>query len=617
MLNRYLGRALCVFGVLLSVIPASLATIQVYLDGNILPLTTPPQVIQDTTLVPMRSVFEALGAQVYWYEPTQTITATKGNTVVLLAIGNTSATVNGTPRQLSVPAMRLHDVTMVPLRFVSETLGNSVTWDEPTQCIYITGNASAMGNPPATGNAVIPEQPEQPVPMFTSDELDRLLGPFALYPDPLLAQILPASTFPDQVAAAADYRRNGYRDIDDQNWDVSVKAVAYYPGPVLYKMADNPYRTTAIGQAYVRQPDDVMYAVQRLRHRARELGYLYSNRYQQCDDIDGRIRIEPVEARYIYVPDYDPQVVYVRRGSVIAYRNQLTIGVWLNRDMDWHTQKVYYHGWKGNGWVSRSRPQVNVVNVTYVNKVYVNKTVVVNVNVTHYDIKKYRNDVRSNDMKHALPVENARQRPIQLPASLFRKEKVSPVHHESKPIVHNEPKPIIHNEPKPIVHNEPKPPVHTDYQPTVHGDTKPPVHGDYQPTVHGDTKPPVHGDSQPTVHGDTKPPVHGGYQPTVHGDTPIHTEPAVHSNPQTEKKPIEQKPVDTPKVNPNGHYTPNGSKSGGDTPVIDTNKNNTKGGNTTGKTSTDSTKTPDKGTSKTEKDKKDDGTREPLVKDSK
>src|SRR5262245_23943922 len=76
--------------------------------------------------------------------------------------------------------------------------------------------------------------------MFSTDELDNLLAPVALYPDAILAQLLIAATFPDQIELAARYvRAKGTRDIDDQPWDVSVKSIAHYP-PVLNMLADRP-----------------------------------------------------------------------------------------------------------------------------------------------------------------------------------------------------------------------------------------------------------------------------------------------------------------------------------------------------------------------------------------
>src|SRR5581483_10253078 len=111
------------------------------------------------------------------------------------------------------------------------------------------------------------DQPSDP--LFTPDQLDNLLAQIALYPDPLLAQVLVAATFPDQIDEAARFVRgdSNPNDIDGQSWDVSVKAVAHYP-TVLNMMADQIDWTTSLGQAYVNQGDDVMASVQRLRAEA-------------------------------------------------------------------------------------------------------------------------------------------------------------------------------------------------------------------------------------------------------------------------------------------------------------------------------------------------------------
>src|SRR5579863_2275138 len=85
---------------------------------------------------------------------------------------------------------------------------------------------------------------------FSPDQLDNLLSPIALYPDPLLAQVFVAATFPDQVEEAARYVRSyGQNGVDEQPWDVSVKAVSHYP-TVIEMMSDKIDWTTSLGQAY-------------------------------------------------------------------------------------------------------------------------------------------------------------------------------------------------------------------------------------------------------------------------------------------------------------------------------------------------------------------------------
>lgn len=221
---------------------------------------------------------------------------------------------------------------------------------------------------------------------FSPDQLDNLLAPIALYPDPLLAQVLPAATFPDQIDEAARLCRAGTTpdDIDMQPWDVSVKAVAHYP-TVLYSMADSLDWTTAVGQAYVNQNDDVMASIQRLRQEARAAGNLVTTPQEDVEADDGYIEIWPGDPQFCYLPVYDPGLVFfgsggVFGGPVITFGTGYPIGVWLSKDFDWRNHRIYYHGWSGQkGWISRSRPYIHI-NPMYVN--YNLKNVAVNRGVT-------------------------------------------------------------------------------------------------------------------------------------------------------------------------------------------------------------------------------------------
>ena len=233
--------------------------------------------------------------------------------------------------------------------------------------------------------------------IFAADELDDLLAPIALYPDPLIAQILPAATFIDQIDEVARYVRQygRYARIDDQPWDVSVKAVAHYPD--LLFMMDQKYDwTISLGQAFVNQPQEVMDAIQRLRAEAEAAGSLVSTPQQQVIIEDGIIRIVPAVPEVIYIPQYDPQVVYVERPypsyGFITFGIGLSIGAWLNRDCDWQGHRVYYHGWRGGGWVSRARPHIHARNNIYINNNYT----VINVNrrVVQHDTTRFRDDIR-------------------------------------------------------------------------------------------------------------------------------------------------------------------------------------------------------------------------------
>ncbi len=207
---------------------------------------------------------------------------------------------------------------------------------------------------------------------FSPDQLDNLLAPIALYPDPLLAQVLLAATFPDQIDDAARFVRadSNPGDVDGQWWDVSVRSVAHYPS-VVAMMADKLDWTTALGQAYANQSTDVMASIQRLRAQARSAGNLVSSSELQVVDTGGEISLWPAQPQYIYVPQYDPAVVFFARAPLF-FGARFIIGAWLNFDFDWGGHRVFYHGWDSDrGWAGRSRQYIQR-NTYYVNNTYRN-----------------------------------------------------------------------------------------------------------------------------------------------------------------------------------------------------------------------------------------------------
>lgn len=234
---------------------------------------------------------------------------------------------------------------------------------------------------------------------FSREELQDLLAPIALYPDPLIAQILPAATFIHQINEAARYvgQEGKYARIDSQDWDVSVKAVAHYPD--LLFMMDREYDwTVSLGQAFINQREEVMQAVQLLRRDAFDTGNLVSTPQQQVVVEGGYIRILPAQPDLIYLPEYDPQEVYVEPSQpgfgLLTFGIGFTIGPWLNRDCDWHGHRVYYHGWRGHGWIERSRPHIHTRNSAYVNS---HQTRIHTDNrILRHDIEYYRGQVRQD-----------------------------------------------------------------------------------------------------------------------------------------------------------------------------------------------------------------------------
>lgn len=198
--------------------------------------------------------------------------------------------------------------------------------------------------------AALPAQTPAPVAdgNRTPDELDQLAAPIALYPDALVALILPAATVPTDIVRATRFltANDPLANVDVQPWDESVRALAHYPDIVKWMDANFEW-TLALGAAFMQQPADVMQAIQRLRAKARADGALIDTPQQQIVvDDDGAICIEPVQPDVIYVPIYDPELVFWGQEPLLG-RPYLTfglgysIGVWLNFDCDWHHHNVW------------------------------------------------------------------------------------------------------------------------------------------------------------------------------------------------------------------------------------------------------------------------------------
>lgn len=154
-------------------------------------------------------------------------------------------------------------------------------------------------------------------PAFTQPQLDQMLAPIALYPDPLLSQMLMASTYPLEVVEAARWSKahpglkgdDAVRAVAQQNWDPSVKSLVAFP-QVLAWMDENLEWTRSLGDAFLAQEPQVMETVQTLRQRAQAAGTLRSDdRYRVVSEA-GAIAVVPASPQIIYVPYYDPLVVY-------------------------------------------------------------------------------------------------------------------------------------------------------------------------------------------------------------------------------------------------------------------------------------------------------------------
>ncbi len=171
----------------------------------------------------------------------------------------------------------------------------------------VAQNGSAPGQ-----NSQAPPYAQQ-----TPEQLQRLVAPIALYPDSLVAQVLAASTFPEEIVEAdrwvqanPDLKGEALgKEVDQQPWDPSVKALTAFPS-VLGNMDKNLSWTSSLGDAYYNQQQDVMDAVQFMRHKAEAAGNLKTTPQQVVRDQDADVEIQPADPNVVYVPAYDPWLVY-------------------------------------------------------------------------------------------------------------------------------------------------------------------------------------------------------------------------------------------------------------------------------------------------------------------
>ncbi|HLK08384.1 MAG TPA: DUF3300 domain-containing protein [Candidatus Angelobacter sp.] len=214
----------------------------------------------------------------------------------------------------------------------------------------------------------------QDAPYFAPPQLDRMVSRIALYPDALLAQTLAAATFPDQISDASywadEHRGMGGNELaaeiqDDQlPWDPSVQALLPFPA-VLHMMASDMDWTTDLGNAFLGQQQEVMYAVQRMRRRAFDYGYLRTGP-QIIVGGGPYITIMPARVDYVVVPTYDPVVVYERPragffiGGAIGFRFGVVLGAsyrpwgWGYNRIAWDRRVVFINNapWQRT-WVNR------------------------------------------------------------------------------------------------------------------------------------------------------------------------------------------------------------------------------------------------------------------------
>jgi len=241
-------------------------------------------------------------------------------------------------------------------------------------CMLFAGVMEGLAQPPQAAQ----QSPEQ---------LQQLVAPIALYPDSLIAQILAAATYPHEIVEAENWLQQHTnltgdslaREVDKQAWDPAVKALTQFPA-VLANMNQNLAWTSELGDVYVNQPQDVSAAIQVMRQQAQQAGNLNTNAQQKVTTQGQTIVIQPATPDVVYVPEYDPWMVYgvplapfpgwyaypglFIAGPGIRFGFGFPVGVfagfgwgWHRWDFDWHRggRVVYNH----NRYISHSTTIIN------------------------------------------------------------------------------------------------------------------------------------------------------------------------------------------------------------------------------------------------------------------
>jgi hypothetical protein len=280
-------------------------------------------------------------------------------------------------KQFHIPRRPLTSALLVVLGTVTTAAAFGTTAPPPAS--LPAPAAATAASAAGTGSTVAPQ---------TSDQLDATVAPIALYPDSLVAQILSASQFPDQIALADYWVQQNKSlssaalatEVDKQTWDPSVKALSQFP-TVLHDLATNLAWTSALGEAFHYQQADVMAAVQAMRAKAQSAGNLTSTTQIKVVQQDPHtIVIQPASPDVVYVPRYNPTIVYgapyvvpyyvpaypVVAGAAISFGTGVAVGAVIGGGFHWGFGS-WGMGW-GGGWGGGNT-------VIYNHNTYINKTV--------------------------------------------------------------------------------------------------------------------------------------------------------------------------------------------------------------------------------------------------
>jgi hypothetical protein len=229
-------------------------------------------------------------------------------------------------------------------------------------CLSGCVSEEVQAQPPAPA-----EPPPAPVPQQSTEELEQLVAPIALYPDALVAQILAGASHPAEIVESdrwlqqhSDLKEDALaKAVDEQSWDPGVKALTQYPG-LLAMMDKNLAWTSSLGEAYVNRSQNVLDAVQAMRRRAQQAGHLKSTEQESVTTEGTAIVIAPANPQVVYVPEYDPWVVYgaplafypgwigvpgfYLGGPGIAFGVGIGIGFFGGFGWGWHSWGTDWHG---------------------------------------------------------------------------------------------------------------------------------------------------------------------------------------------------------------------------------------------------------------------------------
>jgi hypothetical protein len=282
--------------------------------------------------------------------------------------------------------MRLPNSTIFSIKRVYQTVALALAFALIFATIPMAASAQDAQDAQDGSQQATQQNQQQPYTSQTPTQLQQLVAPIALYPDSLVAQVLAASTFPDQIVEADRWvqANPGLKDqaladaVNNQPWDPSVKALCAFPS-VLGNMDKNLSWTSSLGDAYYNQQQDVMNAIQVMRQKAQQNGQLNSSSQQTVTTSGSTIVIQPSNPQVVYVPAYDPWAIYGYPiapwpgwypypgiwygGPYISWGIGFGIGFWGGYGWGWGHWGFNWHGgypiYGGNRYYSVSRTFYN------------------------------------------------------------------------------------------------------------------------------------------------------------------------------------------------------------------------------------------------------------------